>query len=138
MTRMFGTYLDLPAVNIVDPLKVFHSFRHTVVTAWTDKGVNDGLKRAMVGHDIDTRLSSHDDYIHHSALTAPNLNAAINLLHYEDIDFGKLKVPQVSFLPIIAKRIIQQAEQKKKRRRRQRSRQKLRPQRRPWLGQRQR
>ena len=114
MSRMFGTYLDLPAVNIVDPLKVFHSFRHTVVTALTDKGVNDGLKRAMVGHDIDTRLSSHDDYIHPSALTVPNLHAAINLLHYEDIDFEKLKVPQESFLPIIAKRIIQQAEQKKK------------------------
>ena len=114
MTRMFGTYLDLPAVNIVHPLKVFHSFRHTVVTALTDKGVNDGLKRAMVGHDIDTRLSSHDDYIHASALTVPNLHAAISLLDYEDIDFGKLKVPQESFIPIIVKRIIQQAEQKKK------------------------
>ena len=113
MTRMFGTYLDLPEVNIVDPLKVFHSFRHTVVTALTDKGVNDGLKRAMVGHDIDTRLSSHDDYIHASALTVPNLHAAISLLDYEDIDFGKLKVPQESFIPVIAKRIIQQAEQKK-------------------------
>ena len=113
MTRMFGTYLDLPAVNIVDPLKVFHSFRHTVVTALTDKGVNDGLKRAMVGHDIDTRLSSHDDYIHASALTVPNLHAAINLLDYEDIDFAKLKIPQESFIPVIAKRIIQQAEQKK-------------------------
>ena len=113
MTRMFGTYLDLPAVNIVDPLKVFHSFRHTVVTALTDKGVNDGLKRAMVGHDIDTRLSSHDDYIHASALTVPNLHGAINLLDYEDIDFAKLKVPQESFIPVIAKRIIQQAEQRK-------------------------
>jgi integrase len=114
MTRMFGTYLDLPEVNIVDPLKVFHSFRHTVVTALTNAGVNDGLKRAMVGHDIDTRTSSHDDYIHHSALTVPNLNAAINLLHYEGIDFGKLKLPKDSFLPIIAKRIAQQKEQKEK------------------------
>jgi len=114
MTRMFGTYLDLPAVSIVDPLKVFHSFRHTVVTALTGKGVNDGLKRAMVGHDIDTRLSSHDDYIHPSALTVPNLHDAISRLDYEGIDFERLKVPQDLFLPIIAKRIIQQAEQKKK------------------------
>ena len=113
MTRMFGTYLDLPEVNIVDPLKVFHSFRHTVVTALTDKGVNDGLKRAMVGHDIDTRLSSHDDYIHASALTVPNLHAAISLLDYEDIDFSHLKIQQDAFIPVIAKRIIQQAEQKK-------------------------
>ena len=114
MTRMFGTYLDLPAVKITDPLKVFHSFRHTVVTALTDKGVNDGLKRAMVGHDIDTRLSSHDDYIHPSALTVPNLHEAINRLDFEGIDFGKLKILQDGFLPIIAKRITQQAEQKKK------------------------
>ena len=114
MTRMFGTYLDLPEVNIVHPLKVFHSFRHTVVTALTGKGVNDGLKRAMVGHDVDTRLSSHDDYIHPSALTVPNLHDAISRLYYEGIDFAGLKIPQDSFLPIIAKRIIQQAEQKKK------------------------
>ena len=114
MTRMFGIYLDLPEVNVVDPLKVFHSFRHTVVTALTNAGVNDGIKRAMVGHDIDTRTSSHDDYIHHSALTVPNLNAAINLLQYEGIDFVKLKVSHTAFLPIIAKRMAQQAEQKKK------------------------
>lgn len=114
MTRMFGTYLDLPEVNIVDPLKVFHSFRHTVVTALTGKGVNDGLKRAMVGHDVDTRLSSHDDYIHPSALTVPNLHDAISRLDYEGIDFEGLKVPQDSFLPIIAKRITQQTARKKK------------------------
>jgi len=91
---MFGTYLDLPAVNIIDPLKVFHSFRHTVVTALTGKGVNDGLKRAMVGHDVDTRLSSHDDYIHPSALTVPNLHDAMSRLDYDGIDFAGLKIPQ--------------------------------------------
>ena len=114
LSRMFGTYLDLPQVNIVDPLKVFHSFRHTVVTALTNAGVNDGLKRALVGHDIDTRTSSHDDYIHTKALTLPNLQTAINTLHYEGINFEKMKRPDGSFLPLIAKRIIQQAEQKKK------------------------
>lgn len=114
MTRMFGTYLDLPAVNIVDPLKVFHSFRHTVVSALTNAGVNDGLKRAMVGHDIDTRTSAHDDYIHASALTVPNLHAAINLLEFEGVDFAKLKLPKDAFLPVIAKRISQQKARKKK------------------------
>jgi hypothetical protein len=44
----------------------------------------------------------------------PNLHDAISRLDYEGIDFERLKVPQDSFLPIIAKRIIQQAEQKKK------------------------
>ncbi|WP_394755244.1 DUF6538 domain-containing protein [Rhodoferax sp.] len=112
MCRQFGEYLDLPEVNIVDPLKVFHSFRHTVVTALTNAGVNDGLKRALVGHDIDTRTSAHDDYIHASMLTVPNLQIAINKLHYEDVDFAKLKREQDSFLPIIAKKIIQQKERK--------------------------
>ena len=114
MCRMFGEYLDLPEVNIVDPLKVFHSFRHTVVTKLTGAGVNEGLKRAMVGHDIDTKQSAHDDYTHLDALTIPNLQTAINKLHYEDIDFAKLKLPANAFLDVIAKRIEQQAEAKKR------------------------
>lgn len=112
MCRQFGEYLDLPAVNIVDPLKVFHSFRHTVVTALTNAGVNDGLKRALVGHDIDTRTSAHDDYIHASMLTVPNLQIAINKLFYEDVDFAKLMRAQDSFLPVIAKKMIEQKARK--------------------------
>ena len=114
LSRAFGTYLDLPEVNIVHELKVFHSFRHTVVTALTNAGVNEGLKRALVGHDIDTRTSSHDDYIHIKSLTLPNLQEAINKLHYEGLDFKKLKLPKDGFLPVIAKRLIEQAKQKEK------------------------
>ena len=110
MCRMFGEYLDLPEVNIVDPLKVFHSFRHTVVTKLTGKGVNEGLKRAMVGHDIDTKKSAHDDYTHLDALTIENLQTAINKLTYEGIDFDKLKLPPTAFLQPIEKRLEQQAE----------------------------
>ena len=112
MCRQFGEYLDLPAVNIVDPLKVFHSFRHTVVTALTNAGVNEGLKRALVGHDIDTRTSAHDGYIHDQLLTLPNLHTAISKLHYEDVDFGTLKRDQHSFLPVIAKKIVEQKARK--------------------------
>jgi integrase len=114
MCRQFGEYLDLPEVNIVNPLKVFHSFRHTVVTALTNAGVNEGLKRKLVGHDLGTQQSSHDDYIHASMLTVPNLQIAINKLNYEDVDFSKLNRAQDTFMPIIAKRIVQQAELKKK------------------------
>ena len=110
MCRMFGEYLDLPEVNVVDPLKVFHSFRHTVVTKLTGAGVNEGLKRAMVGHDIDTRTSAHDDYTHLDALTIANLQTAINKLKYEGLDFSKLKLPADAFLELIARRIKQQAE----------------------------
>ena len=114
MCRMFGEYLDLPEVNIVDPLKVFHSFRHTVVTKLTGAGVNEGLKRAMVGHDIDTKQSAHDDYTHLDALTIENLQTAINKLKYEGVDFAKFKVPADTFLASIAKRIQQQAEAEKR------------------------
>ncbi len=47
-------------------------------------------------------------------LTPPNLQIAINKLNYEDVDFSKLKREQESFMPVIAKRIVQQAELKKK------------------------
>ena len=114
MCRMFGEYLDLPEVNIVDPLKVFHSFRHTVVTKLTGAGVNEGLKRAMVGHDIDTKTSAHDDYTHLDALTIPNLQTAINKLQYEGVDFAKLKLPADAFLQPITRRIKQQVEVKKR------------------------
>jgi hypothetical protein len=96
-------------------LTLSKSFTHsgTVVTALTGKGVNDGLKRAMVGHDIDTRLSSMTTHIHPSALTVPicTMQSADSTMRALIL---RLKVPQDSFLPIIAKRIIQQAEQRKK------------------------
>ena len=114
MCRMFGEYLDLPEVDIVDPLKVFHSFRHTVVTKLTGAGVNEGLKRAMVGHDIDTKASAHDDYTHLDALTIPNLQTAINKLQYEGVDFSKLKLPADAFMVPIDRRIKQQAEAAKR------------------------
>jgi hypothetical protein len=47
-------------------------------------------------------------------LTVPNLQIAINKLNYEDVDFSKLNRAQDTFMPIIAKRIVQQAELKKK------------------------
>lgn len=114
MCRMFGEYLDLPEVNIVDQLKVFHSFRHTVVTKLTGAGVNEGLKRAMVGHDIDTKASAHDDYTHLDALTIENLQTAINKLTYAGVDFAKLKLPADAFLHAIATRIKQQKEREER------------------------
>jgi integrase len=114
MCRMFGEYLDLAEVNIVDPLKVFHSFRHTVVTKLTGAGVNEGLKRAMVGHDIDTKASAHDDYTHLDALTIENLQTAINKLTYAGVDFVKLKLPADAFLHAIATRIKQQKEREER------------------------
>lgn len=111
MCRAFGNHLDGPEVNIKHPLKVFHSFRHTVVTALTDAGVNDGLKRALVGHDIDTKESSHDDYIHARFLTLANLREAINKLAYEGVDFAGMGVGPAGFLEAVAKRMAKKKEQ---------------------------
>jgi len=105
MCRTFGKYLDRPEVNIIDPLKVFHSFRHTVVTALTGKGVNEGLKRAIVGHDIFTVTDAHVDYTHIERLTVPELQNAINRLHYEGLDFAALKLPANAFINLIEERL---------------------------------
>lgn len=106
MCRMFGVYLDLPEVNIVDPLKVFHSFRHTVITKLTDKGVSDGLKKSMVGHDAETVESAHDDYIHAEELTLDSMRKAINRLDYLGVDFGMLKILPSAFSKNIANRLV--------------------------------
>lgn len=78
------------------------------VSGGSGVGVNEGLKRAMVGHDIDAKQSAHDDYTHLDALTIPNLQTAINRLNFEGVDFSALKIPADSFLTDIAKRIKQQ------------------------------
>lgn len=105
MCRNFGKYLDKKEVNVVSELKVFHSFRHTVVTALTNAGVNDGLKRVMVGHDMDTRMSSHDVYIHESELTLENMQRAINKLNYDSVNFDALMLPATTFLEPVARRL---------------------------------
>jgi len=107
MCRMFGVHLDSPEVGIVDSLKVFHSFRHTAVTKLTSEGVNDGLKKALVGHDLDSRDTAHDGYIHGEGLTLPNLRKAIEKLDFPTVDAAALRLPADHFLPAVAKRIAQ-------------------------------
>ena len=48
----FGRYLD--RLHIVDPLLVFHSFRHTVVTALLDTGTPVHLSMQLCGHEAQT------------------------------------------------------------------------------------
>jgi integrase len=107
MCRQFGIYLDTPEVQIVDELKVFHSFRHTVITKLTDAGVNEGLKRKMVGHEVDTTVTAHDGYVHKADLTLPSLRREINKLSYDGIDFAGLKVAPNAFLDVVEKKIAQ-------------------------------
>lgn len=104
MCRQFGVHLDLPQVNIVHPQKVFHSFRHTVITMLTDKGVSDGMRKALVGHDSETVESVHDDYIHPEELTLDNLRKAINKLDYPTIEIPLLRIEVDHFAASINKR----------------------------------
>ena len=48
----FGTYLT--KIDIVDPRLVFHSFRHTVVTALLDSGTPVHLSMQLCGHEAQT------------------------------------------------------------------------------------
>jgi len=73
-------------------LQVFHSFRYTVITKLTDKGVSDGLKKSIVGHDAETFESAHDDYIHIEELTLDSMRKAINRIDYPGVNFGMLKI----------------------------------------------
>lgn len=107
MCRKFGVYLDTPEIGISDPTKVFHSFRHTVVTKLTNAGVNEGLKRTLVGHDLDTVITAHDDYIDPKGLSIRSASKAINSLSYANIDFASLKCDAKSFMDVIARRIKQ-------------------------------
>jgi integrase len=111
-TRQFGTYLDKPEVNIVDPLKVFHSFRHMVITQLTNNGVNDGMKKAMVGHDVNTVETAHDKYIHPELLEMQALKKAISTLKYDGLDYAGLKMSQVDFLSAIKRHIAQDQSKK--------------------------
>lgn len=107
MCRKFGVYLDQDDVGISSPLKVFHSFRHTVITKLPNAGVNEGLKRQIVGHDTETMVTAHDDYIHETGLTMSSFARAINTLMYQTIDFKALRSDCNHFTAVIAKRIKQ-------------------------------
>ncbi|KAK6032418.1 site-specific recombinase, phage integrase family [Ostertagia ostertagi] len=78
--------------------------RHTAITALTNAQVNDGLKKALVGHDGKTKTSSHDDYVHLAQLTLPNLSRAINLLNFP-IDLVGLRADSPSLLHAAQRRI---------------------------------
>ena len=80
----------------------------------TSEGVNDGLKKVLVGHDAETRTSAHDDYIHEEALSIANLRRAINKLEFETVDVSRLVLKPDVFLPVIEKRILSQQKRAEK------------------------
>ncbi|MBX3654671.1 MAG: tyrosine-type recombinase/integrase [Ramlibacter sp.] len=103
MTRQFSTYLR-KTLKIQSALKVFHSFRHTVVTQLTDAGVNDGIKKTLVGHDVDTKKTAHDIYIDESKLTLASLKLAMNKVQLP-ANLTALAVDQVGLFEAAQRRL---------------------------------
>lgn len=60
--------------------------------------LNDRQKRFLVGHDIDTQSSAHDDYIDGNTLTFPILREIINRLNFLWVDIQDLKCDLGSLL----------------------------------------
>lgn len=114
LSRGFGILLDQPEVNIVDELKVFHSFRHTVITKLTAAGVNDGLKRALVGHDSDTPDDAHGTYIHLDAIGVLARKDAIEKVTYPSLELSGLTIAGNAFDGAIKKRLAEQKRRKAK------------------------
>lgn len=114
LSRGFGILLDQPEINIVDKLKVFHSFRHTVITKLTAAGVNEGLKRALVGHDSDTPDDAHGTYIHLDAIGVPARKDAIQKVTYPDLVLSGLTIAGNAFDGAIKKRLAEQKKRKAK------------------------
>jgi len=72
MGRRFAAYLDRPEVNIISPLKVFHSFRHTFINRMTELNTNPFFLMSLVGHyeqeKVDLSSSHNQNYQHEKLL----------------------------------------------------------------------
>lgn len=89
--RQFSTYIR-DDLKITNDRKVFHSFRHTVITRLHTINSNKAHVIQLVGHEDD---SVHfGTYTHDVGLKA--LQDTINRLEY-DIDFNQLKAPLKEF-----------------------------------------
>jgi integrase len=95
--RQFSTYLR-EDLKIENDRKVFHSFRHTVITRLHTINSNKAHVIQLVGHEDD---SVHfGTYTHDVGLKA--LQDTINRLEY-DIDFNQLKAPLNEFEKFIVR-----------------------------------
>jgi integrase len=88
-SKWFSGYLR--AVGISDPKKVFHTFRGTFIDALRAAGVDDEVKRALVGHS--RKGSAHDAYGAKDMLRRfgwPRLSQAVASVAYPRLDLSHL------------------------------------------------
>jgi integrase len=91
VSRVFGLHLD--AVGITAPEKVFHSFRHTVITRLHVHGTPVGDAELIVGHaaqDVHQRLSSASGQF--GGKSSTHLKTYVNAGAYgQESLYGRLK-----------------------------------------------
>jgi integrase len=63
--------------------KVFHSFRHTVITRLKAANVNDSLQKAVVGHEIDDNSINQTTYTHLDTMPLSAFLPVIDALGYK-------------------------------------------------------
>jgi integrase len=77
-SRNFGLWLD--EVGVSDPLKVFHSFRHSVITRLHAARANTAHVMQLVGHAQSSKDVHFGTYTH--AISSPELLETLKLLKY--------------------------------------------------------
>jgi len=81
--RGFRKGLGIPDYDSNDCRKVFHSFRHTVITRLKAAGVNDSLQKAVVGHEIDDKSINQTTYTHLDTMPLSSFLPVIDALEYK-------------------------------------------------------
>lgn len=86
-SKHFGRYLR-EKLGIKDSRKVFHSFRHTVITELSERHVNDEIAFRLVGHELDR--GTHGQY-DHKRLSLRELWQGIECLSYVPTAIGEIR-----------------------------------------------
>jgi len=81
--RDLRTKLGIPTCDDRGNKKVFHSFRHSVITRLKAAGVNDSLQKAVVGHEISDKSINQTTYNHLDTMPLSSFLPVIDALEYK-------------------------------------------------------
>jgi|GEM_PF-3177114 len=81
--RDLRTKLGIPLCDDRGNKKVFHSFRHTVITRLKAADVGDSLQKAVVGHEIDDKSINQTTYTHLDTMPLSTFSPVIDALEYK-------------------------------------------------------
>lgn len=90
--RRFGNYLDSKEVKIINPQKVFHSFRHTFINRMTELDANEILLMALVGHYEQANIDLNSVHVRtYNKSKNKKLAVLKDLIDTFDIEIPRLK-----------------------------------------------